>query len=1231
MTAKNDTPGGGMSEARVSGDWQVGDVILDRYEVVAELGEGGMGKVLKVHDRYWNMDLAVKAPRASLFQTATQKENFLRECHSWMDLGLHNHIVTCHYVRVLGGIPRVFADFVDGGSLKDWIDEGTLYEEGRAKALERILDIAIQFAMGLQHAHEKGLIHQDVKPANVMMTAAGVARLTDFGLANARAAIGETPAADRRMSVLASYGGMTPAYCSPEQADLAALGMADVPVDPLQKLTRRSDLYSWAVSILEMFTGTVIWQSGNVAGQALESYLQQGSSEDDALEIPAPVRDLLRQCLRQDPAARPHDMNAAVDRLREIYGNLVGRPYPREMPLPAREMADVLNNKALSYMELGAKEYGNRAEALWREALTLDAHHPEATYNLSVREWRAVRIPVDEVVLRMEEVATSRTDDWRVKYLLGLVYLESGELKEAVALLEEVKASVNTFDVQLALTQVQGLVRRNISPVLDEYPEDRKVVFQGYEHGWLRWTKELVIPRSCLRVFVGHDLEDILSVCLSRNRRLALSGSVDKTLSLWDIAAGQCVHTFEGHTNRVNSVCLSVDGHWAVSGSDDKTLRLWDVSKSECLRVFEGHTGGVKSVCLSKDGRWAVSGSRDASLRLWKAVTGECVRIFEGHKWGVNSVCLSEDGHRLLSGGDDRTVRLWDVFTGDCLREFVGHISDVWSVCLSLDGRWAISGDEDGELRIWEVKTARCMRVLQHTGAVNSVCISSDGLWALSGEEDGVMQLWDISFADCTHLTVPSYALSKIISTEAVIGEEQRFRTAVDNTKKALAEGRYQEALIYAGKVRGVLGYERSYEAMSLWHQVGQHARRAEFRGGWILRTFKGHEGAVKSVCMSTDGYHALSGSSEDDTLRLWDVITGKCVRVFEGHQLDVNSVCLSADKNWALSGSDDMTLRLWDIATGECIQIFEGHEGGVKSVCLSASNRWALSGSSDKTLRLWDLVTGRCVRIFRGSEMWVDSVCLSADDCWALSIDSAFVKYSIRLWEMSTGRCVRTYNEHVLAKHSVCLSSDNRWAFSGGNSDIRMLDIATGQCMHIFKDGYMTGTDSISLSANGRWVLSGGGYRDRNLRLWDAAIGECVCVFQGHMDSINSVCFSANGRWALSGSDDKTLRLWELDWDYEALDPADWDEGARPYLENFLTLHTPYIAALPDGKPSEAEIICALTRKGAPIYTVADFNHLLETLANAGYGWLRPKGVRSELDKMAESWTGPKSLFESD
>jgi serine/threonine protein kinase len=181
-----------QAEAQVAAEWQVGDTILDLYEVTALLGEGGMGKVYKVHHKGWNTDLAVKSPRPEIFAAAGGQENFVREAESWVNLGLHPHIISCYYVRTLGGIPRVFAEYVEGGSLSDWIRTKKLYEEGGPeKALERILDIAIQFAWGLHYAHKQGLIHQDVKPANVMMTPDGTAQVTDFGLAKARGLAGE--------------------------------------------------------------------------------------------------------------------------------------------------------------------------------------------------------------------------------------------------------------------------------------------------------------------------------------------------------------------------------------------------------------------------------------------------------------------------------------------------------------------------------------------------------------------------------------------------------------------------------------------------------------------------------------------------------------------------------------------------------------------------------------------------------------------------------------------------------------------------------------------------------------------------------------------------------------------------------------------------------------------------------------------------------------------------------
>jgi len=100
---------------------------------------------------------------------------------------------------------------------------------------------------------------------------------------------------------------------------------------------------------------------------------------------------------------------------------------------------------------------------------------------------------------------------------------------------------------------------------------------------------------------------------------------------------------------------------------------------------------------------------------------------------------------------------------------------------------------------------------------------------------------------------------------------------------------------------------------------------------------------------------------------------------------------------------------------------------------------------------------------------------------------------------------------------------------------------------------------------------------------------------------------------------------LWELDWEYEFPGWAEWDDGAQSHLETFVTLHTPCQGPLPRGRePTHEELTAALTRSGKPTWTEADFQGLITTLQHAGFGWLRPEGVRRELEKMAAEWTGP-------
>ncbi len=1166
-------------EAAVPAEWSPGDVILGLYEVKGILGEGGMGRVYRVHHRGWDVDLAVKSPRAEVL-AAGGTDAFVREAEAWADLGLHPHTVSCYYVRTLGGIPRVFAECVEGGSLHDWIRDRRLYEGGPDKALARTLDVAIQFAWGLDYAHERGLVHQDVKPHNVMMTPDASAKVTDFGLANARGGDRTTSSQVPGGTLLVSSGGMTPAYCSPEQA-------------ARERLTRRTDVWSWAVSVLEMFTGEVTWRSGLAAPSVLEAYLDVPAEEPGLARMPAQVADLLRACFASDPNERPRTMADVASRLREIHTNVLGEPHAREASHAAPDTADSLNNRALSLLDLGR---GDKAEALWAAALRLHSDHPESTYNRGVVRWRTA--DGDDAAL-LRHLRMAERGDWLTLYAQALVHLERADAQGALDALarvpEEEKGHPELLSAaaaaRTALTDSGRLLR----------------TFEG--HTW--WVRSVQLSADgrnalsplklwdvdtgrCVRTFEGHRIA-AWSVHLSADGRRALSGSADQTLRLWDVDTGSCVRTFGGHTGTVLTVRMSADGRHAVSGSEDKTLKLWDVATGSCLRTFEAHTDQVHSVRVSADGRHALSASSDKTLKLWELRTGSCLRTYEGHTGSVRAVDLTADGRHALSGGGDSSLKLWEVDTGRCLRTFAGHTDSVLAVHFSADGRHAVSGSADKSLKLWEVDTGRCLRTFEgHTGLVLSVHLSEDGGHALSGSADQTLKLWEV--APCRDASPSPLLLTRVISSEAALRTQGIYQAEIKFARSALISGEAVGAAGHVRRARALAGHGFGKEAMEIWGELHGRLPRGELRGAMALRTFEAHAGGVHSVRLGAHGRHALSGG-QDNTLMLWELATGRCLRTFEGHADRVLSVDLSADGRHALSGSQDHTLKLWEVATGQCLRTFEKeHTDQAHSVHLSADGRRALSGSQDKSLKLWDVATGHCLRTFEGHTGWVHSIHLSADGRHALS---GSLDKTLKLWEVGTGRCLRTFEGHTSWVESVRLSEDGRSALSGSDDhSLKLWEVDTGRCLRTF-EGHAGSVRAVDLTADGRHALSGS--QDNTLKLWELATGRCLRTFEGHVHGVNSVHLSPDGRHALSGSWDNKLRLWYLDWELEDREPADWDERARPYLETFVRCQ-------------------ALTRKGRAVGTEKDLKRLLTTLGHAGYGWLRPEGVRRKLEELAPS-----------
>ena len=382
-----------------------GELIQNTYKVMSDPISGGMGSVWRVHHMSWGADLAMKRPQPRFFAEAgkASKENFIEECVNWIHLGLYPNIVACYYVRDISGVPSIFSEWMDGGSLRDRIHDGKLYDGSPEEVQERILDIAIQAARGLYYAHVNDIVHQDVKPGNILLSTEWDAKIADFGLAKARANLTlntsqkqpptpdqntpdqntpdqsildlNTPDQDNRPT------GYTLKYCPLAQS-------AGAEVEPWM------DTYALALTILEMYIGKRPW---SVGAEAFTWFRTEYSAYRQAHGVRAEIPESLVPALSDPSEFQNHwdSMKRLADTLVKTYQSVTGSAYPRKEPTSLENRAGTLNNMALSFLDLGREETARR---LINEAFENDPHHPDVIYNRGLMRWRNGEITDEEAV-----------------------------------------------------------------------------------------------------------------------------------------------------------------------------------------------------------------------------------------------------------------------------------------------------------------------------------------------------------------------------------------------------------------------------------------------------------------------------------------------------------------------------------------------------------------------------------------------------------------------------------------------------------------------------------------------------------------------------------------------------------------------------------------------------------------------------------------------------------------
>jgi WD40 repeat protein len=914
---------------------------LGPYEVSEVLGRGGMGVVLKGFDAKLQRVVAIKVMAPPLAVSAGARRRFLREARAAAAVR-NEHVIDIHAVEEADGLPYLVMEYVAGVSLQERLDRTGPLE------LPEILRIGAQVAAGLAAAHAQGLIHRDVKPANILLEN-GVERvkLTDFGLARA--------ADDASLTQSGVVAG-TPQYMAPEQARGEAVD-------------HRADLFSLGCVLYALCTGRPPFRAEG-AMAVLKRVCEEAPRPVREInpEVPDWLAEIISRLHAKDPAER---FASAAEVGGLLSKHLAHLQQPALVTLP-ESMAPVprltsghrhrrrwVAAAAVLLLLLGGGLGLTEATGVTRVAATvLRIFTPDGTLVVEVEDPNVkvsvegdggllingagpqeVRLRPGSYRLRADKDGQPLTDEviriTRGGTRVVTVSLEAAGGARARAPFRFTPPPPGPLD-RLDPASIPAAERFDWQPkelvaVLGDHRQrhwggvtsvawsaDGKRIASGGEDYVIRvWDAETMRERAVLR---GHT-RSVRSVALSPDGRRVLSGGWDQTVRWWDVDTGQELHCFR-LGEQVDGVALSPEGRHFLSGGHGRTMRLRDLETGQEVRRFQGHTHTVVGVAFSPDGRRALSGGFDNTLRVWDVAGGKQVHRLEGHTGGVRAVAFSPDGRLALSGktawskdgidghASDYDLRLWDLEAGQELRRFAGHTNLVRGVTFSPDGKHALSCSWDGTLRWWEVETGKEVRRFELQGAtLNCVALSPDGGRAVFGDADGTVRLWDVA-----------------------TGKELRPVTGPTGAA-------YQVAFLPGGGQVLAAGGDK---VVRLWDVAqGKEARRLE-----------GHTDPVLSVAVSPDGRRALSASGALDWAarqppngdrtgegpwRLWDLQTGKEVRRFPGPSAWwAGCVAFSPNGKRALTGCPGRVL-LWDVESGRELRPLD-IEGGpnVSSVVFS-------------------------------------------------------------------------------------------------------------------------------------------------------------------------------------------------------------------------------------------------------------------------------------------------------
>lgn len=641
-----------------------------KFEILAELGQGAMGRVFRAHDPILDRDVALKTVAPGLLTGKDTLARFRREARAAARLQ-HPNIVTIYEVGEEGGTHYIAMELVEGMELTEALNPPDRF------TVEQKVRMIVDVCRGLDFAHRMGIIHRDVKPANIRLTRDGTIKILDFGIARFRGSEATDPNLTQAGMVLG-----TPSYLSPELVQGA-------------RVDHHADMWAVGVILYEMLAGRRPFEALTITTLIHRIVNDPPPPLDTtALRLPPALAAVALRALDKDPSRRFPDLG---EMSRALLAAIGATPAP-EAPLDPAVRKRAYEANFAEARRLLTEDDLSGALAAARRAQVLD---PARTGIVSL-----IRV-IEE---RLHSVATVTSTP--------SVPAASGRGARALATVPATAVPPGPLDTATLRAKGAGAFRD--LGTFGEPPATKEAVMSptadllavagadGAIRLWdLRSRNRTHVLRTDLHRRTGHDAA---ALCLgfSPDGSLLASAHVDGVVHLWDMQKGEEVAVRLRHDESVGTLAFSPDGATLATGSLDANLRLWDVGAAvagEARRELVRQPSGVTALTWAGGGEWMLTGHSSRVLRLIDPHRGRLLATLRGPEGAVNLLVPSPDGQHIAVASQDKAVRFFDLAT----RQEVGRIGTLRRPAVSLvflaDGGFLATVCQDNAVQLWDLES----------------------------------------------------------------------------------------------------------------------------------------------------------------------------------------------------------------------------------------------------------------------------------------------------------------------------------------------------------------------------------------------------------------------------------------------------------------------------------------------------------------------------------------------